>query len=205
MVRSNCRSSFLRSFLRSDLAGIDEESGTCRASAGGWAEGGQPLPGWVLAGCSPWRELAGKADCLPGELGYERVPMLLLKAILVWLCIAVAETANGIARVKLLNRRFGDRGARRVGVLTGSAIIFLIGWVSLPWIGPANARESLLVGVCWLALMLGFDIGFGLLVFRVSWRRIAADFNLLKGNLLALGMMVLLVTPFTVAKMRGMF
>lgn len=133
------------------------------------------------------------------------VPMMLLKAILVWLCIAVAETANGIVRVKLLNRRLGDRGGRRLGVLTGSAMIFLIGWLALPWIGPSSVGESLLVGACWLALMLGFDIAFGRLVFRVSWRRIAADFNLLKGNLLALGMMVLFLTPLAVAKMRGMF
>lgn len=131
--------------------------------------------------------------------------VLLLKASLIWVGIALAETLNGIFRVKLLNRRLGDRGARRVGVLTGSVMIFLIGWLTVPWIGPSSIRESLTVGTCWLLLMLAFDVAFGRLVFRVSWGRIASDFDLTKGNLLALGMVVLLLTPLAVGKLRGLF
>jgi hypothetical protein len=131
--------------------------------------------------------------------------VLFLKAALIWVGIALAETLNGIFRVRFLNRRFGDRGARRVGVLTGSALIFLIGWFTVPWIGPSSLPESMVVGVCWLMLMLGFDIGFGRLVFRASWKRIASDFDLTKGNLLALGMVFLLLTPLAVGKIQGLF
>lgn len=52
---------------------------------------------------------------------------MLLKAIMIWVVIAFAETLHGILRVKMLNRRLGDRRARRLGVLTGSILILIIG------------------------------------------------------------------------------
>jgi len=130
---------------------------------------------------------------------------MILKALLTWIGIAFAETLHGILRVKLLNRRLGDRRARRVGVFTGSAIILIIGWFSVPWIGPSSNMDSMIVGLFWLALMLSFDVAFGRLVFHFSWRRIASDFDVMKGNLLLLGMVVLLFTPWIVAKLRALY
>ena len=130
--------------------------------------------------------------------------MMILKAILIWFLIAVGETLNGILRVRLLNRRFGDRRARRVAILPGSAIILAIGWVTVPWIGPASTSQALLVGALWLAMMLAFDILFGRLVFHFSWKRIAADFDITQGNLLAIGMLVVFITPLLVARLRGL-
>ena len=51
--------------------------------------------------------------------------------------------------------------------------------------------------------MLTFEVGFGRLVFSVAWRRIAADFDFLKGGLLSIGMAALFVFPLLTAKLRG--
>lgn len=67
---------------------------------------------------------------------------------------------HGILRVKS-NRRLGDHRARQVGVLTGTAIIVLPGWIGVPWIDPSKKVESLLVGILWMGAMLVFDIAFG--------------------------------------------
>lgn len=83
---------------------------------------------------------------------------------MIWVVIAFAETLHGILRVKMLNRRLGNRRARRLGVLTGSILILIIGWLSVPWIGLSSTEESLIVGGIWLAMMLGFDILFGMTV-----------------------------------------
>ena len=100
---------------------------------------------------------------------------MILKAFLIWICIAGAETLHGILRVRLLNPRVGDRVARRIGVFTGSAIILTIGRFSFPWIAPASFADSLLVGTLWLTLMLAYDIGLARLAFRYSFRRIALE------------------------------
>lgn len=129
---------------------------------------------------------------------------IFLKAVLAWVVIALAETLQGILRVRFLNRRLGDRRARQVGVFSGSVIILVIGWFMVPWIGPVSDRQALGVGALWVMLMLAFDLGLGRFYFGVSWQRLTADFDVRKGGFLGLGMLVLFLTPWLVATMRGL-
>ena len=130
---------------------------------------------------------------------------MILKAFLIWILIAGAETLHGILRVGLLNPRVGDSVARRIAVFTGSAIILAIGWFSIPWIAPASSTDSLIVGALWIALMLTYDIALARLAFRYSYRRIAEDFDIRKGNLLGIGMLILFVTPYLIGRLKGLF
>lgn len=137
-------------------------------------------------------------------MNIERIGCMLVKALLAWMVIAAAETLHGILRVKLLNPRFGDRRARRIAVFSGTAVILLIGWFAVPWIGPSTPKECLLVGSLWLVLMVAFDVGIGRFVFHLPWSRIAADFDVRQGGLLGFGIAALFVTPLAVAQWRGL-
>lgn len=127
---------------------------------------------------------------------------LLLRALLVWVLIALAEILQGILRVRLLNRHVGDHRARQIGVVTGSLMILLIAWLTAPWLAPVSIAECLQVGGLWVVAMLGLEICFGRVVFRLPWARIAADFDLRRGRLLGLGMLVLLLAPTLVMLTR---
>ena len=65
----------------------------------------------------------------------------------------------------------------------------------------------LLVGVVWVVLTLLFEVGIGRLAFRDSWDvmagRFAADYNLLGGGLMPLGLLVLAAAPLLAARLRG--
>lgn len=69
---------------------------------------------------------------------------MLIRAVIVWLVIAMAETIHGTCAAGLLNRRGGDHRARQIGVGTASVIILFITWLTLRWIAPA-------IGSFWLA------------------------------------------------------
>jgi len=125
---------------------------------------------------------------------------MILHAFLVWLIIAAAEVAQGILRVRLLNRPLGDHRARQLGVVTGSLFVLLIAWLTRDWIGARTTGQQWTVGGLWLGLMLAFDLSFGRLVFHFSWARIAADFDVRKGNFLGVGMLVVLLAPLIVAR-----
>ncbi len=127
---------------------------------------------------------------------------VLLKAALGWLLIAGAETLHGILRVRLLNRRIGDRRARQVGVFSGSAIILALAWWLVPWTGVRSDRDCLVVGAAWLLLMMGFDLGLGRVVFRLPWPRLMAEFDPRQGGFLAFGMLVLFCSPLIIAHVR---
>ena len=60
-----------------------------------------------------------------------------------------------------------------------------------------------MVGVLWLVLTLAFEILFGRMVMGLSWERLAADYNVLEGGLLPLGLLVLLLSPVIAGKVRG--
>lgn len=125
---------------------------------------------------------------------------LVLRAFSVWLCIALLEIAQGILRVWCLNRRLGDKRARQVGVFSGRLPILVITWMVFPWLKAENLHEQLQVGGLWLACMLGLDLFFGRVVFRMSWKRIRADFDLRRGGFLGLGMVFLFLAPVLVGR-----
>jgi len=128
--------------------------------------------------------------------------MILLKSLVVWVIIVCAEIAHGIARTLLLVPYVGDLHARQIGVFTGSAIILTIAILFIRWIGAKSTFQLLTIGLLWLVLMLTFEITFGLFVVGYSWERIASDYNIFKGGLLPIGMVILTLSPLIAAKIR---
>ncbi len=129
---------------------------------------------------------------------------MLLKALLVWCAIALAEVAQGVVRVRHLNPRVGDRRARQVGVVSGSLLILLIAWLAVPWMAIATQGQAFAVGILWLGLMLALDIAVGRWVFRLPWERILREFDPRRGGWLGGGMLVLLAAPWLAARLRGL-
>jgi len=68
---------------------------------------------------------------------------------------------------------------------------------------PTGRGELLAVGAAWTGLMLGFDLWFGRWVFRFPWQRIARDFDLRRGGLLGLGMLLPGLSPWLAAWLRS--
>lgn len=103
----------------------------------------------------------------------------------------------------LLEPHLGDLRARQVSVFTGAALIVLVFWFTLHWLGSHPGRRWWTIGGLWLALTLAFEIGLGRAM-GMSWDRIASDFDPRRGGLLAFGMLVILVAPRLVAARRDL-
>lgn len=126
------------------------------------------------------------------------------RGVLVWLLIAAAETVHGVLRVAFLQPRIGDLPARQLSLVTGALIIVAIATFTIRWIGAVGLRRQLALGVLWLVLMVGFDVGLGRFVAGYSWERIAADFDPRAGGYLGAAMLVLFVAPRLAARLRGL-
>ena len=125
-----------------------------------------------------------------------------LRGLAVWVCIIVVETLHGIARTLFLAPAIGDFRARQVAVLTGSLLIVLVATLFISWLRPATIREAVCVGIVWLVLTLTFEIALGRFVVHASWSRIASDYDLPRGGLLPIGLLVLAGAPLVAAKLR---
>ena len=127
----------------------------------------------------------------------------LARAVGIWLTLVAVESIHGVMRRLVLEPQLGDLRARQVSVFTGAVLITLVFWFTVKWLGPQPVRRWWNVGLLWLALTLAFEIGLGRAT-GMSWDRIASDFDLRRGGLLAFGMLVILVAPRILAQRRGL-
>ena len=128
--------------------------------------------------------------------------IMIIRAIIVGLLIALAEVLNGNLRVRYLQRRFGRKRAKRLSFVTGLCLFWGIAWCLLPWIGPQSIFQCLQVGLVWIILMTALDLYFGRFVFRLPWAKIRDDFNPRKGNLLGVGLVLLFLCPAIIFVLR---
>ena len=70
------------------------------------------------------------------------------------------------------------------------------------WIGAASVAALLGIGLFWLGLTLGFEILLGRVLMGYSWEWMASDYNLLKGGLLPMCLLVLTMSPLLAARVR---
>jgi hypothetical protein len=129
--------------------------------------------------------------------------MMLIRAIAVWLVIIAAESVSGAIRRLWLIPILGDARSGRIGFVVGAIIIITIAWFFVRWMRAETTAALLLIGLLWAALTLLFEIALGRLVFDYSWARIAADYDITQGGLMAIGLVVLLFAPWIAAKLRG--
>jgi hypothetical protein len=127
----------------------------------------------------------------------------LFRGLFVWVIIMVAEVLHGTARVAFLEPSVGDFRARQIAVFTGSAMLLAMTIIFARWIGASSVRQWIGIGLLWLGLTLAFEVLFGRLVMGYSWERLTSDYNLLRGGLLPIGLLVLAVAPLIAAKVRG--
>jgi hypothetical protein len=123
------------------------------------------------------------------------------RALAVWVLIAVTESVHGTLRQLFLAPLIGDFRARQISVFTGSVLIFLVGLLLIRWIGASRTRTLLGIGLLWLVLTLLFEITVGRLL-GMDWQRILADYDLGRGGLMLIGMVVLLLAPLAAARLR---
>ena len=136
------------------------------------------------------------ATLATGSLG------MIWRGVAVWFCIIFVEVVHGIARTMFLAPVLGDFRARQVAVFTGSLLILLVAMSFIRWIRPADVADAVWVGLVWLALTLVFEVSFGRFVMHATWSRIASDYDLSRGGLLPVGLLVVTMAPFISARFR---
>lgn len=123
------------------------------------------------------------------------------RALVVWLLMMAIETIHGVLRNLFLVPVIGDVGSRQIGVLIGSALILGVAILTIGWIRPTSELSLLTIGAMWLALTLAFEIGLGRALGR-PWESMLADYDLSRGGLLSIGMVVLALSPWIAARIR---
>ena len=77
-----------------------------------------------------------------------------------------------------------------------SVVTIFISWLRLPSIG-----SMLAVGTVWVLFTIAFEIVLGRIVLGYSWNRVLSDYDLARGGLLSLGLVIFALSPLIAAKL----
>jgi hypothetical protein len=102
----------------------------------------------------------------------------------------------------LLAPLLGDLRARQISLISGLVIIFAITYAFIGWLRATTNCQLLLIGCFWAALTATFEVALGRLVLGYPWERIASDYNLARGGLMPLGLVLLTVVPLLASATR---
>ena len=117
------------------------------------------------------------------------------RASIVWFGILLVAIANGAFRQGVLIPRVGDASGHVVSTLMLSLAVVLVTWFTIGWIGPRTRRDAWLVGGCWLTLTVAFEFLAGHYLFGTPWPVLLADYNVLRGRVWPLVLVVTFVAP----------
>lgn len=120
----------------------------------------------------------------------------IVRAVLVWLLLMLAESAQGALR-RLLFGPEVERLVRQLSLLSGVLVIFAIAWLLRRWLRPRSAAAALGVGALWVCMTVAFEVALGRML-GLGWRDIAADYDLTRGGLMPLGLLAMGLTPWAV-------
>ncbi len=120
---------------------------------------------------------------------------LLFRALAVWLLLLVAAISNGFIRQAFLVPAAGETAAHIISTVMLSVLIFGIGWMLSSWLDLASSREAWIVGGAWLLLTCAFEFLAGHFLFGAPWSKLLADYDLSRGRIWILVLIVTTLTP----------
>lgn len=121
-----------------------------------------------------------------------------LRAIITWFLFLPVPIINGVLREKWYKAIVGQASAHQIGTIAVSTIFFVYAYVSLKSkISVLSNVDLLKIGLLWLTMTVVFEFGIGIVAGR-SWEYMLADYNIFKGRIWVLVLLVIFVSPFLV-------
>ncbi len=127
---------------------------------------------------------------------------IIVKAIACWGLMLLAAILNAVIREKLVTPEFGDTVGRAISSLTLSFLIFSIVFLLIPWLAVRNPSGLWILGVFWSVLTIAFEFSLGY-IRGLSLEAMFSDYNILKGRLWVLVLLITVISPILAAKLRG--
>jgi hypothetical protein len=114
----------------------------------------------------------------------------------VWIGLVIAAILNASIRNLLVTPRWGEQTGHVAGTVSFIGVIFLVTYLFLSNLESGYTQSDLLlVGLMWLALTIAFEFVFGRFVMGHPWRKLLADYNILRGRVWVLVLAATFTAP----------
>ena len=128
---------------------------------------------------------------------------LFFKTSLIWLAIAILAIGNGVLRESVLVPMLGQGLALPISGISLSIIVFIVTYFAFGFFGKQSFLTYFLIGLQWVFMTLIFEFVFGHYVAGKSWSTILQVFDTTKGDLFIFVLLMSLISPVLVAKIKS--
>ena len=132
------------------------------------------------------------------------MPKVVIKSLAVWLLIFVAAVLNGVIRDKLLTPLIGSSVSLPLSGIILSVLVLVITYLCVQFFGEVKIETYFFIGLFWVLLTLIFEYLFGHYIVGKPWQEINQVFNIFKGDLFIIVLIVSAVSPWLTAKLKGL-
>ena len=120
---------------------------------------------------------------------------MLIRGLMVWFGLLALAIVNGGLREIAIVPSTGDVVGHAISSITLSVAIVALSWFTIAWIGPRSTGDAWTIGGLWLVLTLGFEFLAGHYLFGNPWNQLWADYDVLRGRIWILVLLVTFVAP----------
>ena len=125
----------------------------------------------------------------------------MLKYFLLWLPMVILAIINGAARDLWYKKYSTELLAHQLSTISLLLFLGIYIFFVIKKYPPQSEAESLLIGLSWMVLTLGFEFGFG--IYRGnSWTQLLDAYNITKGHLWLLIPIWLVLSPYLFFKLQ---
>jgi hypothetical protein len=121
---------------------------------------------------------------------------------MIWVVMVILAIANGAFRDGVLAPQLGHDLALPISGLSLAAVIFIATYMTFPLIGKNTMSVYYMIGIQWVLMTLAFEFLFGHYVLGKPWSDIVQVFDLMSGNLFIMVLIVTLLAPYLVARLK---
>jgi hypothetical protein len=119
-----------------------------------------------------------------------------MRAVRLWVLLALAMIANGTVRALVLEPLLGAHVAELAAAGTAIVLILLITRPFVRSRGAASVSEAIGLGVLWTAMTVAFEFLFGHYAMDASWAALLANYDVIDGRVWPVVLVAIAAAPF---------
>jgi hypothetical protein len=119
-----------------------------------------------------------------------------LYSIGAWIMLVILAIINGIIRNSFYSRQLGELLAHQVSTIVFCVTIMAFSYLFFKYLCVTGTKKDYLyIGFMWLCLTVAFEFLFGHYIAGHTWEHLLADYNVFKGRIWILVLIVTATAP----------
>ncbi|WP_071516530.1 hypothetical protein [Geitlerinema sp. PCC 9228] len=113
-----------------------------------------------------------------------------------WFPMIAIAIANAGVRETWYGKHVKELTAHQISTISGILLFSLYIGTLVYFVPPVSIPQAIAIGGMWLVMTVAFEFLFGRYVAKHSWEKLLADYNILKGRLWLLVLVVIATAPY---------